>query len=182
MSKSRPTYQPLTPDPAGRRHLLVIEAGADSSAARGAREGFDEIWIAASGSPASAAPAARVFATVQALHAALERRLNVETMGFRLYAEGSEAFIWDVVKQARDAGMGRAEVYPRHVGAPVRRVYCVHCGTMIEAVAVNLVECQGCHARLSVREHFSRRLSAFMGVQADAETPGVLPAAEAFAG
>jgi len=179
MSKSRPTYQPLKPDPTGRRHLLVIEG---PPAAPGDREGFDETWVAAPGSPVSAAVAMRAFPTVQALHEALEARLSGETMGFRLYAEGSEAFVWDVFRRAQDAGMGRAEVFLRHVGAPVRRVYCVHCGTLNEGVAVNLVECQGCRASLGVRDHFSRRLSAFLGVQADAETPGVLPAAEAFAG
>ena len=78
--------------------------------------------------------------------------------------------------------MGRDEMQLFAIGQPERRVSCVHCRTINPGVTTTLVTCAGCGVTLSVRDHFSRRLSAFLGVQADAETPGVLPAAEAFAG
>jgi len=37
------------------------------------------------------------------------------------------------------------------------------------------VQCAGCGRHLLVRDHFSRRLAAYMGVMADAEAPGELP-------
>jgi hypothetical protein len=51
---------------------------------------------------------------------------------------------------------------------------------MIEDATANIVACPGCGANLFVRDHFSRRLRAFMGVKADAEMPGELDAAENF--
>ena len=45
---------------------------------------------------------------------------------------------------------------------------------MNEDVGADQVVCRGCGLTLAVRDHFSRRLSAFMGVHADAEAPGEL--------
>jgi len=47
-------------------------------------------------------------------------------------------------------------------------------------VAQNIVTCPSCEAALFVRDHFSRRLAAFMGVKVDAEVPGEIPEAEVF--
>jgi hypothetical protein len=40
------------------------------------------------------------------------------------------------------------------------------------------VKCAGCGRHLFVRDHYSRRLAAYMGVMADAEAPGELPPIE----
>jgi dimethylamine monooxygenase subunit C len=37
------------------------------------------------------------------------------------------------------------------------------------------VSCAGCARWLLVRDHYSRRLAAYMGVMVDAEAPGALP-------
>jgi hypothetical protein len=58
-------------------------------------------------------------------------------------------------------------------------VRCVHCQTLLDDVTMSLVDCTGCGATLFVRDHFSARLAAFMGVKVDAELPGELPDAEA---
>ncbi len=116
-----------------------------------------------------------IFPDSAALLAALAERLHRETAGLRLYAVGSESFIWDAANIARSAGMAEDEVFLAQAGSLRRRVYCTHCKAMIENVTTNLVPCQGCGATLFVRDHFSRRLAAFMGIQADAEEPGVLP-------
>ena len=48
---------------------------------------------------------------------------------------------------------------------------------MIEDVAINIIAPALAAARsLFVRDHFSRRLAAFMGVKVDAEVPGEIPA------
>jgi predicted RNA-binding Zn-ribbon protein involved in translation (DUF1610 family) len=106
-------------------------------------------------------------------------RLAQATVGLRIYAVGSEAFIWDAYNVAMGAGLDGAEVFTHHAGPFVRRVYCTHCRTMIEDVAVTIIPCPVCGAHLFVRDHFSRRLAAFMGVIVDAEVPGEIPAAEA---
>ncbi len=75
--------------------------------------------------------------------------------------------------------MGRSEVrLCASLGSP-RRVFCNHCRTITEGVTTTIVACAGCQAQLLVRDHFSRRLNAFAGVQVDAEAPGEIPPIEA---
>ena len=45
-------------------------------------------------------------------------------------------------------------------------------------MTTNVVACAGCGRHLLVRDHFSRRHGAFMGVMVDAELPGVRPAVQ----
>ena len=63
-----------------------------------------------------------------------------------------------------------------HAGSQRRRVWCTHCHGSTEGVTTNVVACAGCGRHLLVRDHFSRRHGAFMGVMVDAEQPGVRPA------
>jgi hypothetical protein len=51
----------------------------------------------------------------------------------------------------------------------------VHCRASTENVRTNIVRCSGCSRWLLVRDHYSRRLAAYMGVMVDAEAPGELP-------
>jgi hypothetical protein len=67
------------------------------------------------------------------------------------------------------------EVQREHCGSAARRVYCIHCAASNEAVTTTVVRCGGCGRHLLVRDHYSRRLTAYMGVMADAEVPGELP-------
>ena len=60
-------------------------------------------------------------------------------------------------------------------GSRARRVWCAHCKAVTEGATHDLVECVGCRRSLTVYHHFSRRLGAFMGFQADAEVAGELP-------
>ena len=50
----------------------------------------------------------------------------------------------------------------------------------MDEVVATPVACSHCGVKLTVRDHYSRRLGAFMGVCVDAEAPGVLPAASRF--
>lgn len=185
--KSRPTYQKITGDPSARYQLLVVE-GADIPAgvlAEGVDPSAFETWTVAGAStiPGSAvmdeAPGAvRPFRSAPQLFSALEKRLARETMGLRFYAAGSEPFLWDVFNIAQSAGLSRQEMQFAEVGPKARRIYCVHCRTMMEGVTTSIATCKGCGASLFVRDHFSRRLAAYMAVQIDAEVPGEVPEAE----
>ncbi|MDI4657121.1 dimethylamine monooxygenase subunit DmmA family protein [Xanthobacter autotrophicus] len=185
--KSRPKYQPIAPDPQGRHHLLVVD-GAHVPAealAEGVNPSAFEVWTVAhkSAVPGSAAMeeeagAVRVFRSVPHLFSALEERLARETMGLRLYAAGTEPFLWDAYGIGARAGLSQQEMAFAHVGAQARRIFCVHCRTVMEGVTTSIATCAGCGAPLFVRDHFSRRLAAFMAVQIDAEVPGEVPQAE----
>jgi hypothetical protein len=42
-------------------------------------------------------------------------------------------------------------------------------------VTTNIVQCKDCNRWLLVRDHYSSRLAAYMGVMVDAEAPGSVP-------
>ena len=105
----------------------------------------------------------------------LDNVLSNCSMGTRLYIAGPESFIGAAMQVAQKYDMNSDEVQAEHCGSAARRVYCVHCCTSQENVTTNVVLCPGCKAQLLVRDHYSRRLAAYMGVKADAETPEKLP-------
>jgi predicted RNA-binding Zn-ribbon protein involved in translation (DUF1610 family) len=183
MSKSRPVYQKPRLDPAGRAHLIVSDQAALPDDAFEDDLAFSNIetWVVAVAAPGIQAPetgGVRAFRAVADLATHLRHRLSRETAGFRLYALGTEGFLWDVMNLARLYGLGEGEVRLCQAGSLRRRVYCTHCKTMIETVTTNIVGCPACGAKLFVRDHFSRRLAAFMGVAVDAEAPGEIPEIE----
>jgi len=166
--KSRPRYQPFRIDPAGTQHLIVTDQPGPPPGIGGAAE----LWTIAPHRGGQS------FPTPAALMASLPGHLARQGPGFRLYAVGTEPFIWDVAFIATQAGLTEGELFLHHAGSLARRVHCIHCKTNTDRVTTNIVTCAGCGANLFVRDHFSRRLRAFMGVQVDAETPGILPPIE----
>lgn len=112
------------------------------------------------------------------LLATLDGVLATATMGLHLYVAGSESFIGEVISRAAGFGVIPQSVAAEKCGSPARRVQCVHCKHITEAVTVSPYLCLGCGQSLLVRDHFSRRLSAFQGVRIDAEVPGDIPPAQ----
>lgn len=178
--RSQPTYPPLTINPAARATLFVTDAPCTDPAwfATGTSpSAFDKLWVVTGGSRTLPQPQGGVTtfrATTQLLET-LAAHLKHECMGLRLYAAGAEPFIWSVARIAQQAGMSAEEYALLRTGAPARTVMCAHCHTLTSGATTTLLTCSGCGARLEVRDHFSRRLGAYLGVQADAEQPGVFP-------
>ncbi len=179
---SRPRYPPLAIDPAARSHLLVIEnvpLAGDAFESGSGIDGYDEVWTITGDSRTMPSPDTKArsqeFRSARHMLIALNRRLQDERMGFRLHAVGTEGFLWKVANLAESFGMSGDQYRLYHAGSAARRVFCIHCRTTSAGVTTNIAVCTGCRARLLVRDHFSRRLNAFMGVQADAEIPGELP-------
>ena len=182
MSKSRPQYAPFALDLSGTRHLVITDQPMPPEALETALAEIEifTVHTIAPGVPAPPEGNIRPFRSNAELLSFLPHHLARQTMGLRLYALGSEAFVWDVHHAAEQAGMGGAEIFLTRLGPLTRRVYCTHCRDMIEDVAENLVACPGCGAMLFVRDHFSRRLRAFMGGKANAEDPAEVFVPEAF--
>jgi dimethylamine monooxygenase subunit C len=182
LNKSRPIYEKLRIDPQGRTHLIVTDLGAlpDDVIEAELQRSNIESWVVARSAPgiAAAPDGGRAFRAVADLLSHLTHRLTREPVGLRLYAAGSEAFLWDVNNIGRAAGLGKDEIFLTQAGSLRRRVYCTHCKSINEDVTTNIATCRACGARLFVRDHFSRRLAAFMGVMVDAEMPGEIPAIE----
>jgi dimethylamine monooxygenase subunit C len=102
--------------------------------------------------------------------------LGQSLMGTRLYVAGPESFIGLAMKIALEFNLNKDEIRAEECGSLARRVYCIHCRTTTENVRTNIVRCVDCERWLLVRDHYSRRLAAYMGVMVDAEAPGELPA------
>jgi hypothetical protein len=120
----------------------------------------------------------RVFSSFIELLAHLDQVLAGSFIGTRLYVAGSESFLGSVSQVAAKFNLTTDEVQQEQCGSAARRVYCIHCKASQENVATNIVRCSGCGRHLLVRDHYSRRLAAYMAVMADAESPGVLPPIE----
>ena len=117
----------------------------------------------------------QAFPTTPALLGEFRSTLEKSLMGTRLYVAGPESFIGLVMKIALEFNLNKDEIRAEECGTLARRVYCIHCRATTENVRTNIVRCVGCDRWLLVRDHYSRRLAAYMGVMADAEAPGELP-------
>ena len=196
--KSKPVYAPLQADTRGRYHLMVgMGVGAapllrviaemksasvqsmkhtrvlyvpDSGGGQGTGAGAEhnEFRSAAVGE-------VRVFAGTPALLEQFRATLSESLMGTRLYVAGPESFIGLVMKIALEFNLNKDEIRAEECGTLARRIYCIHCRATTEQVRTNIVRCVGCARWLLVRDHYSRRLAAYMGVMVDAEAPGELP-------
>jgi hypothetical protein len=199
--KSKPVYAPLRADARGRYHLMLgLGVGAEpllrvlaemratlpEALARtrvlyvpqSGGGGDGGAWQGGvGGGPFEASGVAELlsFERASTLLENFEARLANSLMGTRLYVAGPESFIGLAMKIALSYDLNKDEIRAEECGTLARRVYCIHCRATTEEVATNIVRCIGCARWLLVRDHYSRRLAAYMGVMVDAEAPGELP-------
>ncbi|MGR9133637.1 dimethylamine monooxygenase subunit DmmA family protein (plasmid) [Rhizobium leguminosarum] len=188
--KSRPVYTGLTIQPRARRHIFALE-GEGAKALLDQQPALDEtalsrseILYVARGSQGTGLDealrrlGADIFFTAPTIATLLFRlkgSLATAHMGTRLYLSGTEGFIGQAMLVALDYGMDHASVITEHRGSLARRVQCVHCKGITDDVTTSPFACSHCRLPLLVRDHYSRRLAAFQGVNIDAEEPGSAP-------
>ncbi len=158
--KSKPVYAALELDGSARRHL-VLALGP---------EGLEAAQRLVTAHP-------EALAAVLALDDCadwdpLDQALENAGMDTAFYLAGPEVFLWQAANALRAAGVENSRIRQHLAGSAARRVYCVHCRTLNEQVTAALHCCAGCGLTLTVRDHFSRPLTAYMGVIAD---PEILP-------
>ena len=189
--KSRPVYGELglrggtfhlivaDGEGAGAVRDLVARAGAGGAAllarahvlyAAGPNGTDDWPVIAALG----AAQAQRA-ASLPTLLFRLARVLQDAHAGTQVYLAGSEPLMGQAERDIMATGLPHADIQKEHRGSTVRRVQCVHCKGVTEDVRRDPFQCAHCGLHLFVRDHYSRRLAAFQGVNIDAEDPGRVP-------
>lgn len=191
--KSRPVYDRIKVDARARTHLFALEGeGAlalleQASALTESILSQTEVLYVAGGSAGRAHDKAlcalgaaqfRQVPTIETLLFRLRGSLNNARMGTRLYVAGREGFIGQCMKIGTDLGMDYTSIPTEHRGSLARRVQCVHCKGITEDVTISPFTCSHCDLKLLVRDHYSRRLAAFQGVNIDAEEPGVVPPSE----
>ena len=188
--KSKPVYAPLRADIGGRYHLMLASGPGAAAVLRVLGEIQSSAPQALGNTRVLMVPETRqaaapfkllgllrvsLFDDTHALLDAFRGVLDESLMGTRLYVAGPESFIGLAMKIALEFDLNKDEIRAEEMGSLARRVYCVHCRTATEDVRTNIVRCTGCERWLLVRDHYSRRLAAYMGVMADAEAPGELP-------
>ena len=192
--KSKPVYTPLSADIGGRYHLMLgMGVGAAPllrvlaqmrTESPSALQNTHVLYVPTPGDAVHAhvetfqntgVAEIRTFESTQARLAAFNTRLTQALMGTRLYVAGPESFMGLAMKIALQFNLNKDEIRAEESGSLARRVHCVHCRAETEEVRTNIVQCVGCSRWLLVRDHYSRRLAAYMGVMADAEAPGELP-------
>jgi dimethylamine monooxygenase subunit C len=113
--------------------------------------------------------------TLATLMPRLQKVLGDAHMGLQVYLAGTEGLIGQCQAAVMQAGLPHEAVQTEHRGSTVRRVQCVHCKGITENVRTDPFVCAHCGLHLFVRDHYSRRLAAFQGVNIDAEDPGQVP-------
>lgn len=188
--RSRPAYATLEPRPGGAHFMVADGEGADALIALLAKGGAEMhaktqiVYMPApNGSDLSAAlealgvPQLRVAPTYGAARQRIQKVLGDAHMGMQVYTAGTEGLMGQVQRDAIEAGLPHEAVQMEHRGSTARRVQCVHCKGVTENVVLDPFQCSHCGLNLYVRDHYSRRLAAFQGVNIDAEDPGEVPAA-----
>ena len=191
--KSKPVYAPLQADLRGRYHLMLgMDAGAAPllrvieemrAASAQSMKNTRVLFVPGTSAAVERFTAAAVgdvqaFPGTPALLGQFRAILGQSLMGTRLYVAGPESFMGLVMKIALEFNLNKDEIRAEECGTLARRVYCIHCRATTENVRTNIVRCVGCDTWLLVRDHYSRRLAAYMGVMVDAEAPGELPPLE----
>jgi dimethylamine monooxygenase subunit C len=190
--KSRPVYGVLTPR-TGTEHLVIADGeGAEAVTdllaqvpdTAGLLARMHLIYVPGpNGTDRSGtlqSLGARQFyraPTIPAMLPRLQRVLTDAHMGTQFYLAGTEGLIGQAEREIMATGFPFAAIQKEHRGSTVRRVQCVHCKGITENVRTDPFACSHCGLNLFVRDHYSRRIAAFQGVNIDAEDPGQVPAA-----
>jgi dimethylamine monooxygenase subunit C len=192
--KSRPVYGVLEPR-AGARHLVVADGeGADAvieflaKLGNGKADMLRNLHIIYTAGPngtdkseaLARLGAAQFYAapSIPTLLPRLQRVLADAHMGTQFYLAGTEGLMGQAEREIMNTGFPFSDIQKEHRGSTVRRVQCVHCKGITENVRTDPFKCSHCGLNLFVRDHYSRRLAAFQGVNIDAEDPGLVPEAQ----
>lgn len=190
--KSRPVYPGLEADLYADSNIAVCDragsaavvdmlhkAGSDFGARTNvllSAEDYDGFQSTLDADVAAMRPArVTVLPNLKGALTVLGEHLFRARMSTRIYAAGSEPLIGSVVQRAMHFNIDHLSVRTEHRGSLKRRVQCVHCKGLIENVVATPVKCTHCGLVLAVRDHYSRRHAAFIGVCVDAEVHGEIP-------
>lgn len=169
----------LVPRP-GPAHIIITEGNDGATAAADLLAAAPEALRAAArlirvpdppegapnGAPSSLPPEVLAEACADEAEAAaiVLDALAGARMGTQLYLAGTIGFVTRLATAAEAAGLDRQAIQSEVTSHGVRRVQCVHCKHVNEEVAGPAVTCGGCGLELGVRDLYSPRIGAHIGV------------------
>jgi hypothetical protein len=151
---SLPLYRQPLPREAATRHIVILQSAAACASFVGELQ--QPLVLNQENSDFSAR---------------LHQVLGSATVGSHVYIMGDEAFVWRIHAQARAAGLEDDEIDITRSIVGQRSVYCVHCGLTQACGPQPSLTCVRCEVGLEVRQHFSQRLGAYLGVCTNADQP-----------
>lgn len=165
MTHSTLPFQKLRFDVTGTRHLFIRQ-NPDCIPPDGEIPAAFAIWTVKRQSDVlpDEESSDQFFRSASHMLEQLANRLKTERVGLRIYAAGNIQFLTDIVQVADRFDLSSEEIFLDIPFSPARRVFCIHCDTMHEDITHDELTCHGCKAPLSVRDHFSHRIGAYMGV------------------
>ncbi len=189
--KSRPVYKGAAILSNAARHLFVLEGEGALALLEQTIDAGDLSKLEILYAPAGSKPKEHekklsalkphdlwVAPTIPVLLNRLNVTLSTAHMGTQIYVAGTEGFIGQAMQVAMAHGVDPASIATEHRGSEARRVQCVHCKGITGDVKTSPFTCSHCGLPLLVRDHYSRRIGAFQGVNIDAEEPGTAPKPE----
>ena len=186
--KSKPTYGHISLNPLARKHVFIGSGTGSEAIMRCLKEGHaSHVIILLETTDKLLIDRFKQNAPSHSLHFChetndllyhLKNILEACYMGTQIYIAGPEIFIWTVTQMTKQYGLSKEEIQQELCGSSARKVFCVHCKIIIQAVTSNVIQCHCCTHFLMVRDHFSRHLGAYIGVRVDAEVPGDIPMVE----
>ena len=101
----------------------------------------------------------------------LRSTVELARVGVRLVLIGPLADLQAAAAVAAECGLVEEEVTLVGDGSDELNVFCAHCRTVTRTVEPigSEFECHGCSTVLSISDHFSRRIAAYLGFSAHAE-------------
>lgn len=182
---SRPRYGTLTAMDAQSHLFVADDAGANAIVKLSSEVDFQSaeiIYVSTADSndwvdklKALECPRLYVGPTATAAMPRLTRSLQRLRMGTQIYIAGSESFLGLATMITMQAGIDHQALQTEQQGSRARRIQCVHCKGLTENVTTQPAECAHCGLLLLVRDHYSRRVAAFQGVNINAENPSDIP-------
>ena len=178
VNPSSPVYTGLQPDLHATAHLIlaqgdglsaVIDLFAQAGSAFTERAALLYTTADAVLLPQSAGLQVNCFPNIASLLREGAHRLQAARMGTAIYLSGRADFIAEAANLAALYGVSRASLRTECRGHAGKRVQCVHCKSIQSDVLTPTVTCAQCGLSLLVRDHYSHRLQAFMGVYCEAE-------------
>jgi predicted RNA-binding Zn-ribbon protein involved in translation (DUF1610 family) len=183
---TRPVYGRLSPR-VGTAHLMMADAEGAEALLDMAQNAPDlmaraQVFFIQKGTPyidrlkATGPMQLYIAPSYAASVSRLRKTLQDAHMGLQIYLAGTEGMIGQALNEAMAAGHPMDAIQTEHRGSVARRMQCVHCKGITEDVIHDPFVCAQCGLNLFVRDHYSRRIAAFQGVNIDAEDPGRVPA------
>jgi hypothetical protein len=172
-SKNRPVYHPVVINEHSLCHIFISEKDVHSGGVLedSLSKEMNDLYDACSDEQKQR----YVLSDAKNVDTELREPLSSIPLSSTVYIDGTEPFIWKVFNSLISIGLVDEQIKMIKPKGNQRDVFCVHCYTITHGVTKTPAICSHCQRPLLVSDHFSKRHSAYMGYQVNAEALTDMP-------